>query len=136
MPRLQVLRMLSTVTRSQRGVTFIETVVALAILSAIVVSLLSGLATTSKATIITNEQSTAESLARSQLEWVKNTEYIYEATEYTPATLPSGEDYDNYSAVITAEPLNSPDNGIQKIIVTVKHGDKEVIKMEGYKVDR
>ncbi|GAI30919.1 unnamed protein product, partial [marine sediment metagenome] len=49
---------------------------------------------------------------------------------------PGGKDYINYSAIITAEPLHDPDDGIQKITVTVKRSDKEVIKLEGYKVDR
>jgi len=133
--RLRVLRVLS-IFRSQRGVTFIETAIALAVLGAVAVSFLSGLATTSKATIIADEQATAESLARSQIEWVKNADYIYDATEYSPASLPSGDDYINYSVLITAEPLHQPDDGIQKVTVAVKHDEKEVIKLEGYKVDR
>lgn len=133
--RLRVLRVLS-IFRSQRGVTFIETAIALAVLGAVAVSFLSGLATTSKATIIADEQATAESLARSQIEWVKNADYIYDTTEYSPASLPSGDDYINYSVLITAEPLHQPDDGIQKVTVAVKHSEKEVIKLEGYKVDR
>ena len=133
--RLRVLRVLS-IFRSQRGVTFIETAIALAVLGAVAVSFLSGLATTSKATIIADEQATAESLARSQIEWVKNADYIYDATEYSPVSLPSGDDYINYSVLITAEPLHQPDDGIQKVTVAVKHDEKEVIKLEGYKVDR
>ena len=120
----------------ESGVTFIETAVALAILGAIAVAFLGGLATTSKATIIVDELATAESLARSQMESAKNVSYIYDATEYPPAQIPGGEGYIDYSATIAAEPLHNPDDGIQRITVTVKHSDKEVIKLEGYKVDR
>ena len=128
--------MLSKFTSSESGAPLIETLVALALLGAIAVAFLSGLTTSSKATIIANEQATAESLARSQMEWVKNTDYAYSVVDYSPAPVPGGEDYVNYSAVIAAEPLHDTDDGIQKITVTVKHFDKEVMKLEGYKVDR
>jgi len=128
--------MLSTLTRRESGLTLIETVVALAILGAVSVTFLSGLTTISKATFIADEQTTAESLARSQMERVKTTDYVYGATEYPPAPIPSGKDYINYSVVITAEPLNNPDDGIQKITVTIKHFDKTIIKLESYKAQR
>jgi len=122
--------------KSQMGFTLIETLVALAILGIVAVSILSGMATTSKATAIVDERATAESLARSQLEWVKNADYVYSATEYSPTPIPDGKDYIGYSAIIVAEPLHDPDDGIQKIIITVKRSDKVIITLEGYKVDR
>ena len=70
------------------------------------------------------------------MEWVKRASYVYDTTEYSSASIPGGGDYVNYSVIIGAEPLHNPDDGIQKITVTVKHSDKEVIKLEGYKVDR
>ena len=133
---MRLLRILGKFTGRESGVTFIETVVALAILGVIAVAFLNGLTTTSKSAFIADEQTTAESLAQSQIEWVKNASYSYNATTYSPAPIPSGKDYLNYSALITAEPLRNPDDGIQKITVTVKRSDKGVIKLEGYKVDR
>ena len=127
---------LNKVACGESGTTFIETVVALALLGIIAVAFLSGLATTSKASIIADEQAAAESLAQSQMEWAKEADYTENATGYSPADIPNGEDYIGYSAIITAEPLDSPDDGIQKITVTVKHYDKEVLQLEGYKVDR
>ena len=121
---------------SETGTTLIETLIALAILGAVAVTFLSGLATTSAATIIADKLSIARSLARGQIEWVKNADYVYEATQYSPAPIPDNEDYTNYSVVITAEPLNAPDDGIQKITITAKRAGEEVIKLEGYKVDR
>jgi len=113
-----------------------ETLVALAILGTIAVVFLSGLVTTSKAAFTADEQATAESLAQSQMEWVQNASYSYNATGYSPASIPSGKDYINYSVNITAEPLHNPDEGIQKITVTVKHSGEQVITLEGYKVER
>ena len=123
-------------TSSESGVTLIETVVALAILGTIAVTFLSGLATTSRAAFTADEQATAESLAQSQMEWAKNVNYSYEVTEYSPAPIPSAKDYLNYTAVITAEPLHNPDDGVQKITVIVKRFDEAVDKLEGFKVDR
>jgi len=122
--------------RRESGVTLLETVVALAILGTIGVIFLSGLTTTSKAAFIFDEQATAESLARSQMEWAQNADYVYDATQYSPTPIPSGKDYINYSATITAEPLHNPDDGIQKITVTVKHSGETVTRLQGYKVDR
>ena len=121
---------------NEAGVSLIETAVALAILGLIAVAFISGLATAAKATIIADEQATAESLARSQMEYVKTLDYVYDTTQYSPAPIPDGEDYSGYSVMIDAEPLHDTDDGIQKITVTIKHYDKPVITLEGYKVDR
>jgi len=134
--RMQPFRMLRIFTSRESGATLMETVVALAILGVIAVTFLSGLATSSKAAFIADEQATAESLAQSQMEWAQNTDYVYGATQYSPTPIPSGKDYIKYSATIAAEPLHDPDDGIQKITVTVKHSGEGVIKLEGYKVDR
>jgi len=132
----RAVRKLSIFACGESGVSLLETLVALAILGIIAAPFLSGLVTTSRAASIADEQATAESLARSQVEWVKNVDYVYSATEYSLAPMPGDKDYTNYSVVIAAEPLHSPDDGIQKIIVTVKHSDKAIIKLEDYKVDR
>ncbi len=121
---------------SESGMTLIETLVALALVGTIVVSYLSSLATTIKATMVTDEQSTAESLARSQMEWAKKATYVSGATTYSAAAIPSGSDYSGYSANITAASLNNPDDGIQKITVTIRHFVKDVVNLEGYKVSR
>ena len=129
-------KILSMLGSSEWGIGLIEMLVALAILSAVAVAFLSGLATASRADIIDDEQATAESLARSQMEWLRDVDYVYDATEYSPAPLPTDEDYINYSVITAAEPLHDPDDGIQKVTVTVKRLDKEIVTLEDYKVDR
>jgi len=133
---MQLFRMLRVFTCRESGTTLLETVVALAVLGTIAVTFLSGLVTSSKAAFIVDEQATAESLAQSQMEWAKSANYTDNATQYSPAPLPGGKDYINYSVVIAAEPLHFPDDGIQKIYVTVEHSGEAVIVLEGYKVDR
>ena len=117
----------------ESGVTLLETVVALAILGTIGVTFLGGLVTTSKAAFSVDERATAESLAQSQMEWAQSANYTDNATQYSPAPIPSGKDYINYSANITAETL---DDDLQKITVTVKRSGEQVFTLEGYKVDR
>ncbi len=133
---VQIARKLSIFSRRESGVTLIETVVAMAILGVIAVTFLSGLAIASKAVFIVDEQTTAENLAQSQMEWGKDTDYVDNATAYSPSPIPGAKDYINYSAIITAEPLHNPDDGIQKLTVTIQRSGKRVFQLAGYKVDR
>ena len=113
--------------------TLIETVVAIAIIGVISVVFLGGLVVSSKGTLEADEQATAESVARCQMEWVQGLTYVDDATQYSPADLDNYDDYEGYSANITAEPLHSPDDGIQKITITVLHNGNWVMSIEGYK---
>ena len=120
----------------ESGFTFLETLIALALLGAISVTFLLGLATSSKAAFIGDQQATAESLAQNQMEWIKNIEYVYDAPQYSEAPIPDSSDYINFSAEILAEPLHSPDDGIQRITVHIKRADKGITTLVSYKVDR
>jgi len=133
---MPLFNMLRVFTSRETGTTLLEAVVALAVVGTIAVAFLNGLTMTSQAAFAADKHATAESLAQSQIGWAKSATYVYEATEYSTAPIPSGEDYTNYSANITAEPLNNPDDGIQKITVTVKYSDEEIFTLENYKVDR
>ncbi len=122
--------------KNEKGFALIEVIIAIALMGIIAVAFLGGLATASRALFIADERATAESLARSQMEYIKSCNYT---SEYTPAPIPA--EYVDYSANITAEPLHDPDDGIQKITVTVSHLGKLIITsgnstLEGYKVDR
>jgi len=130
---------------SEAGGTFIGTIMAVAILGIVAVAFLSGLATASKATFIADERATAESLARSQMEYVKSQDYINYAEpdhgDYGLITTPDGYSVELTAVPIdpdTGEPLASPDQdmGIQKITATIKHNDKSVLTTDDYKVDR
>lgn len=151
--------------RKQRGFTLIEVIIATALLGLIAIAFLGALATASNAIIISDERTTAESLARSQMEYAKNQNYSdnqwsYEVTDSSRAVLagaPSWWDDDNppllssnyagYSVEVKAEDFDADDDGsievpgedegIRKITVTVSHLAKpEVIILEDYKVNR
>lgn len=128
--------MLVKLKRNEKGFTLIEVLVALAIVSLVVVAFLLAINTASKASLISDERTTAESLARSQMEYVKDPglAYVLEATDYVldpGLTIPSG-----YSLTTSAQPINTPDDGIQKITVLVAHHGDDVLTLEDYKVNR
>jgi len=119
-------------TGNSKGVSAIEVIIALAILGIIAVAFLGGLSTALNATSIADERSVAQSLAQSQMEYIKSQDYVYDATEYDVISdVPDG-----YTIQVVAEPLNTPDDGIQKITITIKHQGNEVLTLEDYKVDR
>lgn len=120
----------------ETGTTLLETLVALSILAVVAVAFMNGLSVSAGTIYTADERATAESLARSQMEWAKNSDYSYNATAYALAPVMESTDYLNYSANISAAPLHNPDQGIQKITVSVRHNDEVVYTIEGYKVDR
>jgi prepilin-type N-terminal cleavage/methylation domain-containing protein len=114
--------------KSQKGLSLIETVVAVAILGIITIAFLSALATTSTARATNDERTSAKILAESIIENIKTDNY---SLEYTPVIPP---EFPGYTANVTT---TSERNGnIQKIIVTVTHQGHEVLTLESYKVDR
>ncbi len=122
--------------KDERGFSLIETLIAIALLGIIGVAFLSGLSTASKVLFITDERETAKNLAESQMENVKDQVYEYDDPQsYEQPDTPS-TDYPDYTISINADPLHPADDGIQKITVVIKHHGKEVITLEGYKVDR
>ena len=129
-------RVRGTFFRGESGTTLLETLVALAILGIISVAFLSGLTTTSRAAVISDRRATVESLAQSQLETVKQAVYVYEATQYTPIQVPDDVSYTGFSAAIVAEAIESPDDGVQKITVTITRSGEDIYVLQGYKVDR
>jgi prepilin-type N-terminal cleavage/methylation domain-containing protein len=121
---------------NESGQTLMEILIALAILSVVGVTFIAGVTNTSKQSYIADEQATSESLARSQMEWVKRLEYSSNGTGYPAEPIPLTSDYLNYTANITALPLHNPDEGIQKITISIFHSDKPIFSLEDYKVDR
>lgn len=120
----------------EMGIGLLETVVVLAVLGTAAIVFLTGMVVSSRATFITDEHATAESLAGSQMEWAQSAVYTSNATHYTAAPIPEGKDYTGYSANVTAQSLHNPDDGLQKITVVIIHSGKEVFTLEGYKGNR
>jgi len=136
--------------KKEKGFTLIEVVLALALLGVVATAFLSAMATGSLAIFIADERATAESLARTQMESVRNQDYIdysedphavYSNIISTPA---------GYSVDLSAVPFDPDtgqpygesgdafiqDDGIQSITVVVKHHGEDVFELEGYRTYR
>ena len=135
--------------KGEKGFTLIEVVMALVVLGIVAAGFLGALATGSKSISIADERATAESLARTQMEDVRNQDYIdYSEVSHTPysnISTPAG-----YSVVLSAFPFDpntglpygesggvfTQDDGIQSITVVVKHHGEDVFSLEGYRTYR
>ena len=62
-----------------RGLSMLEVVIAIGLLGIIAVSILTALLTASAALVIADRRATADSLARSQMEYVKNQDFRKES---------------------------------------------------------
>ena len=125
-----------------RGFTLIEVTIAIALLGIIAVTILTALSNASMALIIADRRATAESLARSQMEYVKNQGYQGLYIDYSESGhgeyAEIGGYTGNYDVDTIVEPID-PDTyvpytynegtgvfqptmiGIQKITVTVTY---------------
>lgn len=148
----------------ERGAGMVETFVGLAIVAIVAVAFVSGLTTASRASISADEHSSAESIAKAHMEYIKARDYSVGTWNYTVTSSdrtwsqqPSWWDNDNppllpgtyvtYSVSASAADFDADgdgttevpgdDEGIRSITVTVyRAGDPEpVILLENYKVD-
>lgn len=130
--------------RFAAGFTLVETVVGMGLLGFVAVAFLSGTAGASRAAQISDQRVAAESLARSQMEYVKSQNYKSQAQ-------PGNRDYDLYPfptgysgqlvvaaldpATLSALPPDQ-DLGLQSLTITISRGGRAMFAVEGYKVDR
>ena len=141
-----LMKKLKVPVKNERGTSFIETVVALAIASAVGVAFLSGLATTARVVMISEEQTFAEDLAKSQLEFIQVQDYIsadvydvndpdnsYQLIEFSPDLVDGG-----YSIEINPPETIIGGGGesyiVQKVTVTVKRQDDVLLTVSDNKV--
>jgi prepilin-type N-terminal cleavage/methylation domain-containing protein len=122
-----------SLTGSQLGMTLIEVLIALGILAAVATVFLSSMSTSTKAVMVTQEQVSGESLAKSQMESIKQQDYRVDQ-QYTEISEPPG-----YAIQIAVERLDprhdasGDDEGLQEITINITHGEKTVFTLEGYK---
>ena len=135
----------SGVFRGQKGFLLIEILVGLALLGIITVAFLNGLSTTAKGVSVSQERVSAESLAKSQIEYIRIQDYVavasYNTTDPanryelidTPADLAAA----GYSVEINPpETILSEAGGyeLQNITVAVKRNDKGKLIVSIYRV--
>jgi type II secretory pathway pseudopilin PulG len=144
---------LKKIIRSEKGVSLVEVVIALGLLGLIATSFLMAIFVATKSIAIADERTTAESLARTQLESIKQQDYPDDpgsATQYARIDLSENPHYSigsiNESLVPDPDIWGIPwdninngpapsDRGLQKITLIIYHDDSEVFTLEGFKVD-
>ena len=139
-------KMLKRVHRSERGATLMETVTALSILSFVSLAAIAGVFTSIKSNEMARTHIAAESLARSELEYISRQPYVTAALDYTLAspsdspaypggwdtthTMPAG--YTGYSIRVSSSAVYDK-SSIQKIAAVVSYRDDEVLTIETYR---
>lgn len=128
--------------RDTRGFSLVEQLVALAIMSTGIILLLAGLTTAGRGITLFADQVTSQSLARSQLELIKDHAYI---ADPTVSPYPSVSSPSPYSIETTVEYWNAStetfvatvrNDGMQRITVAVFKSGTQVLIVSDYKVDR
>ncbi len=145
--------------KSEGGFTLIEVIVAMAIMAAVIVIFLVAMVTTGKALLIAQERTTAESIARSVMESVKQIPYysedgsnIYISEENTADYLINHPNFSIWSISewdingntevngvvgvnwdIESNEVAGVDNGLQRIVLIIKKGDRDILTLESYK---
>ena len=112
----------------QKGTTLIEVLIAIAILGMIAVPFLTALSTSSRALIIADERTTAESLIRSEIEYVRSQEYDATGnyTDIADADVPVGYN-------VSLSNFTNLEDGLQKITITVERDGEVVLITSTYK---
>lgn len=114
----------------EKGFSLIEVVVSIAIMGVISVGFLHGMGAASESLFTADKMETAKNLAESQMEYAKGQPYAF---SYDPAPIP--DEYPGYSASISAAIVASRGANVQRLVVSIEHEGKEVLELEGYKVN-
>jgi prepilin-type N-terminal cleavage/methylation domain-containing protein len=121
--------------KSEKGISLIEVLVALTIIGIVGVGYLSAMTASSRASISIDDMDTGRTIAQSQMEYIKEQAFQSSGTYQANSTLM--DEYPGYSVTIPqAAAAVQRDAFIQKIVIIVSHGGKEVARLEDFKVKR
>ena len=134
--------LLQKIARNEKGATLVEELMTVAIISFGIVILVAMITTGVIGVRTVDDKVLAESLARSQLEIIKDAAYVADpgTSPYPSVTPISGyivtvsiEYWNTGSGSFTPTQMNY---GLQKITVTVSTGGTDIVQTAAFKVDR
>jgi type II secretory pathway pseudopilin PulG len=117
--------------QGERGLGIVESLAAVAVLGAAVVAFIVALSTGSLAVREVDEETVAQSLARSQLEYIKDYPYNSAATTYPKVETPEG-----YTVSVAVSSIPETNTDIQKITVIISRESEDILTVADYKVNR
>jgi prepilin-type N-terminal cleavage/methylation domain-containing protein len=150
-------KLLINLSKHEKGTSLIEVIVAIGLIGVIATAFFMAFFIATKSIALADERTTAESLARTQIEFVKRQIYIPETLTSTAEYLETGlsenprysiSSLDHRTDTIVEDIIATPwdsnvdvpedqgdDYGLQKITLIIFHDNNEVLRLEGYKVD-
>jgi hypothetical protein len=117
--------------KGERGLGVVESLAAVAVLGTAVVAFIVALSTGSIAAREVDQETVAQSLVRTQLEYIKSFPYDPAATTYPNVDTPEG-----YTISVEVSSVPDTDTNIQKITVTISREKEEILTVADYKVNR
>ncbi|MFA5309620.1 MAG: type II secretion system protein [Dehalococcoidales bacterium] len=128
MPKIKPL---ITRINDQRGFGLAETLVAVAVLGTAVVAFVVSLSAGSLAVSEQDKETVAQTLAQTQMEYIKNYPFNPGAATYPAVAAPAG-----YTITINVNPVSGTDTNIQKITVNILRSGTSIFLVSDYKVKR
>ena len=119
------------VLQDERGLSLVESLIAVAILGTTAVVFVVALSTGSIAVRENDQEVVAQSLARTQLEYTKG--YPYDPV---PASYPTVNATAGYAISVNVTATPDTDTDIQKITVTISREGEDILTVVDYKVNR
>ncbi len=115
----------------EEGMTLVELLVALGIVGVVLVAFAYALSTGAIAVAESDQEVTLQSLARSQMEYIKGYPFDSGATTY-----PTVNATDNYSISVAVSATPDADANIQKVTANISRDGQVLLTLEDYKVNR
>ena len=119
------------VFKDETGLTLVESVITIAIIGVALVAFAVAMSTGALAVSESDQEVTAQSLARTQMEYIKGYPYDPVATTY-----PTINTTDNYSISVAVTSVPDADDNIQKVTATISRDAEVLLTVEDYKVKR
>ncbi len=117
--------------RGQRGMTLLETTVAMTILGVSAVVMIVAMSGGMLAVRENKEEVAAQEVARTQMEYIKGCAYNSGATTYPTVSVPAG-----YSISVGVSPVPSTNSDIQKVTANISRDGTLIMTVTDYKLNR